>query len=127
MRFAKYFDKDLYSKWHRLWAGIAMCDVDSVEICRNKGCWKPLAIIEHLYDTGSDQKKYTNIVEQIGKGLNIPVYLVYYKEVGEDTLSFRVAQKYPISAPLKAMSEQEWVGTLFNLQAEHQKICKFKK
>ena len=127
MRFAKYFDKDLYSKWHRLWEGIAMADVDSVEICRNKGCWKQLAIIEHLYDTGSDKKKYTNIVEQIGKGLNIPVYLVYYKEVDPDTLSFRVAQKYPISAPLKAMSEQEWVGTLFNLQAEHQKICKFKK
>ena len=127
MRFAKYFDKDLYSKWHRLWEGIAMADVDSVEICRNKGCWKPLAIIEHLYDTGSDKKKYTNIVEQIGKGLNIPLYLVYYKEVDPDTLSFRVAQKYPISAPLKAMSEQEWVGTLFNLQAEHQKVCKFKK
>ena len=127
MRFAKYFDKDLYSKWHRLWEGIAMADVDSVEICRNKGCWKPLAIIEHLYDTGSDKKKYTNIVEQIGKGLNIPLYLVYYKEVDPDTLSFRVAQKYPISAPLKAMSEQEWVGTLFHLQAEHQKVCKFKK
>ena len=127
MRFAKYFDKDLYSKWHRLWEGIAMADVDSVEICRNKGCWKPLAIIEHLYDTGSDKKKYTNIVEQIGKGLNIPVYLVYYKEIEDDTLEFRVAQKYPISAPLKAMSEQEWVGILFYLQAEHQKVCKFKK
>ena len=127
MRFAKYFDKDLYSKWHRLWEGIAMCDVDSVEICRNKGCWKPLAIIEHLYDTGSDKKKYTNIVEQIGKGLNIPVYLVYYKEVEDDTLEFRVAQKYPISGPLKTMSEQEWVGTLFHLQAEHQKICKHRK
>jgi hypothetical protein len=50
MRHAKYFDKDLYSKWHRLHDGIAMCDVDSVEICMNKGCWKPLAIIEHLYD-----------------------------------------------------------------------------
>ena len=94
MRFAKYFDKDLYSKWHRLWEGIAMCDIDSVEICKNKGCWKPLAIIEHLYDTGSDKKKYTNIVEQIGKGLNIPVYLVYYKEVEDDTVSLRVAQKY---------------------------------
>jgi hypothetical protein len=46
MRHAKYFDKDLYSKWHRLHDGIAMCDVDSVEICMNKGCWKPLAIIE---------------------------------------------------------------------------------
>ena len=102
-----------------------MCDIDSVEICKNKGCWKPLAIIEHLYDTGSDKKKYTNIVEQIGKGLNIPVYLVYYKEVDPDTLSFRVAQKYPISEPLKAMSEQEWVGTLFHLQAEHQKAVSY--
>jgi len=124
MRFAKYFDKDLYSKWHRLWDGIAMCDIDSVEICKNKGCWKPLAIIEHLYDTGSDKKKYTNIVEQVGKGLNIPVYLVYYKDVAEDTLSFRVAQKYPISVPLKAMNGQEWVSGLYQLQAEHQKVCK---
>ena len=104
-----------------------MCDVDSVEICRNKGCWKPLAIIEHLYDTGSDKKKYTTIVEYIGKALNVPVFLVYYKKVGADSLTFRVAQKYPISGPLKAMSEQEWVGTLFHLQAEHQKVCKFKK
>ena len=126
MRFAKYFDKDLYSKWHRLWDSIAMVDIDSVEICKNKGCWKPLAIIEHLYDTGSDKKKYTNIVEQIGKGLNIPVYLVYYKDVADDTLSFRVAQKYPISEPLKAMSEQEWVAILYHLQAEHQKVCKHK-
>ena len=50
MRQAKYFDKDLYSKFHRKYDGIAMCDVDSVEICQNKGCWYPLAIIEHLYD-----------------------------------------------------------------------------
>ena len=127
MRFAKYFDKDLYSKWHRLWDGIAMCDVDSVEICGNKGCWKPLAIIEHLYDTNSDKKKYTNIVEQIGKALNVPVYLVYYKDIDKDTLTFRVSQKYPISVPLKAMNEQEWVAILYHLQAEHQKICKHKK
>ena len=127
MRFAKYFDKDLYSKWHRLFNGIYMCDIDSVEICGNKGCWKPLAIIEHLYDTGSDKKKYTNIVEQIGKALNVPVYLVYYKDVDKDTLSFRVSQKYPISVPLKAMSEQEWVAILYHLQAEHQKVCKHRK
>ena len=126
MRFAKYFDKDLYSKWHRLWDGIAMCDVDSVEICGNKGCWKPLAVIEHLYDTNSDKKKYTNIVEQIGKALDVPVYLVYYKDIDKDTLTFRVSQKYPISVPLKAMNEQEWVAILYHLQAEHQKICKYR-
>jgi hypothetical protein len=60
MRHAKYFDKDLYSKWHRLHDGIAMCDVDSVEICMNKGCWKPLAIIEHLYDLNQTKKKIHN-------------------------------------------------------------------
>ena len=127
MRFAKYFDKDLYSKWHRLWDSIAMVDIDSVEICKNKGCWKPLAIIEHLFDVGSDKKKYTNIVEQIGKALDVPVYLVYYKDIDKDTLTFRVSQKYPISVPLKAMNEQEWVAILYHLQAEHQKICKHKK
>ncbi len=99
-RYARYFDKDLYSKWHRRWDFIAMCDVDSVEICRNKGCWKPLAIIEHLYDTGSTKKKYTNIVEQIGQALKVPVFLVYYKKTTRDSLTFRVAQKHPIRTPL---------------------------
>ena len=123
MRDAKYFDKDLYSKWHRLYEGIAMCDVDSVEICQNKGCWKPLAIIEHLYDTNSDKKKYTNIVEQIGQALKVPVFLVYYKESTTDSLIFRVAQKYPISTPLKTHSEDEWVAILRQIQAKHQKVC----
>ena len=38
MRFAKYFDKDLYSKWHRLWDGIAMCDIDSEhqKVCKHR-------------------------------------------------------------------------------------------
>ena len=123
MRDAKYFDKDLYSKWHRLYDGIAMVDVDSVEICQNKGCWKPLAIIEHLYDTNSDKKKYTNIVEQIGQALKVPVFLVYYKESTTDSLIFRVAQKYPISTPLKTHSEDEWVAILRQIQAKHQKVC----
>ena len=128
-RYAKYFDKDLYSKWHRLYEGVAMVDVDSVEICQNKGCWKPLAIIEHLYDTGSTKKKYTNIVEQIGQALNVPVFLVYYKKIWicydtrVDSLIFRVAQKYPISTPLKTHSEDEWVAILRQIQVKHQKVC----
>jgi hypothetical protein len=46
-----------------------MCDVDSVEICGNKGCWKPLAIIEHLYDTGSTKKKVHNHCRTYWKSL----------------------------------------------------------
>ena len=106
-----------------MYDGIAMVDVDSVEICQNKGCWKPLAIIEHLYDTNSDKKKYTNIVEQIGQALKVPVFLVYYKESTTDSLIFRVAQKYPISTPLKTHSEDEWVAILRQIQAKHQKVC----
>jgi len=126
-RHALYFDKDLYSKWHRKYDGIAMCDVDSVEICGNKGCWKPLAIIEHLYDTGSDKKKYTNIVEQIGQALKVPVFLVYYKKTTRDSLTFRVAQKHPIRTPLKHHSEDEWLDILRQIQAKHQKVCNYGK
>ena len=127
MRNAKYFDKDLYSKWHRKYDGIAMVDIDSIEICRNKGCWKPLAIIEHLYDTGSDKKKYTNIVEQIGQALKVPVFLVYYKKTTRDSLTFRVAQKSPISTPLRPHSEAEWVDILRQIQAKHQIVCMYAK
>ena len=123
-RQALYFDKDLYSKWHRKYDGIAMCDVDSVEICGNKGCWKPLAIIEHLYDTNSDKKKYTNIVEQIGQALNVPVFLVYYKEATADSLIFRVAQLYPLKTRLNTHCEAEWVDILRSIQLKHKKVCK---
>jgi hypothetical protein len=123
MRHAKYFDKDLYSKWHRLHDGIAMCDVDSVEICMNKGCWKPLAIIEHLYDLNQTKKKYTTIVEHIGRALKVPVFLVYYKKSTGDTLSFRVAQKHPIRTPLTPHCEAEWVDILRSIQLKHKKVC----
>ena len=123
-RHAKYFDKDLYSKFHRKYDGIAMCDVDSVEICQNKGCWKPLAVIEHLYDTNSDKKKYTNIVEQIGQALNVPVFLVYYKEATADSLIFRVAQLYPLKTRLNTHCEAEWVDILRSIQLKHKKVCK---
>jgi len=127
MRDAKYYDKDLYSKWHRRFDNIAMCDVDSVEICQNKGCWKPLAIIEHLYDTGSNKKKYTTIVEHIGKALNVPVFLVYYKKLTETSLTFRVAQKYPIRTPLNTLCETEWVEILRQIQIKHKKVCPYEK
>ena len=123
MRHAKYFDKDLYSTFHRKYDGIAMIDIDSVEICNNKGCWKVLAVIEHLYDTNSDKKKYTNIVEEIGKSLNVPVFLVYYKEATTDTLSFKVSQLHPIRTPLNTHCEAEWVDVLRSIHSKHEKVC----
>ena len=121
------FSNGSYNDWHRKYDGIAMIDIDAVEICQNKGCWKPLCVIEHLYDTGSDKKKYTTIVEYIGKALNVPVFLVYYKKVGADSLTFRVAQKYPVRTPLNPMSEESWLSILRDLQSNHQKVCSYGK
>jgi hypothetical protein len=99
MRQAKYFDKDLYSKFHRKYDGIAMCDVDQTK------------------------KKYTNIVEEIGRALNVPVFLVYYKESTGDTLSFRVAQVHPIRTPLTPHCEAEWVDILRSIHSKHKQVC----
>ena len=126
MRYAKHFDKDLYSKWHRKYEGIAMCDIDSVEICRNKGCWQPLALIEHVYDTGN-YKKYTNVIKSLGKAANMPVFLVFYKKTTQDSLTFRIKRITSCETEFGVMNESQWVSILLDLQANHKKVCKYDK
>ena len=126
MRYAKHFDKDLYSRWHRKYERIAMVDVDSVECCYNKGCWQPLALIETVYDTGN-YVKYTNVTRWIAKSCHIPAYLVFYKKSTQDSLEFKVRRVDIPNAPLIAMSEGEWVSVLRSLQDQHQKVCKYAK
>ena len=126
MRYAKYFDKDLYSKWHRTIDNLAMVDIDSVEICKNKGCWKPLALIEHVYDTGN-YVKYTNVIKTLGKPANLPVFLVFYKKTTQDSLTFKVQRLSTTNGRLIAMSEQEWVSVLLDLHNHHLPNCKSNK
>ena len=126
MRYAKHFDKDLYSRWHRKYERIAMVDVDSVECCYNKGCWQPLALIETVYDTGN-YVKYTNVTRWIAKSCHIPAYLVFYKKSTQDSLEFKVRRVDIPNAPLIAMSEGEWVSVLRFLQDQHQKVCNYAK
>jgi len=126
MRYAKYFDKDLYSKWHRKIENLAMVDIDSVEICKNKGCWKPLALIEHVYDTGN-YVKYTNVIKALGKSANLPVFLVFYKKTTQDSLTFKVQRLSTTNGRLIAMSEQEWVSVLLDLHDHHLTNCKSNK
>ena len=123
MRYAKHFDKDLYSKWHRTFEKIAMIDIDSVEICQNKGCWQPLALIETVYDTGN-YKKYTNSMRWLGKAANLPCFLVFYKKMTQGMLEFKVQRLSTLYEPLIAMSEEEWVAVLRDIQEQHQKVCK---
>ena len=124
MRYAKHFDKDLYSRWHRRFENIAMVDVDSVEICQNKGCWKPLALIETVYDTGN-YVKYTNVTRWIALSCHIPAYLCFYKKCDHESLEFKVKRIDTPNEPLITMSEQEWVAVLQSLQDQHQKVCEY--
>ena len=124
---------DFYSEWHRNKCNdIAYIDIDSVPICINKPCWKPLAVIETVYDTGKNYKKYTNVVEAIAPGLNIPCCLLYYKPIPDtDSLEFKVQRLYPLKNGLKGtlepILEEEWYYVMLKLQIEHDKVCKHKQ
>jgi len=119
---------DHYSEWHRQHENCAMIDIDSVEICLNKGCWQPLAIIETVYDVGK-YNKYTNIVEFIAEKLGIPAYLVYYKP--SDTVSwsleFKIMRLKPFKSVLEGVYDGDWLAELQSLQDEHRKVCKHNK
>jgi hypothetical protein len=72
-----------------------------------------------VFDTGK-YNKYTSVVEQIAKGLNIRAYLVYYKPIGSTgSLTFKVQRLAPVKSDLIAMSEEEWSNNLEALQLEH--------
>lgn len=107
-----------------------MVDVDSVEVCQNKGCWKPLLLVETVYDTGN-YVKYTNVLKQIAEASNLPAYLVFYKARNpkEDDLvmDFKVRRIYPLYGRLKAISEEVWVRYLRLIQRQHKKVCKHGK
>jgi hypothetical protein len=126
MRYAKHFHKDLYSKRHRDFDGIAMVDIDSVEICKNFYCWSPLALVETVYDTGN-YVKYTSVTEQIANGLNIPAFLVFYQKGLGSSLFFKIRQIAPFKSRLRSVSEYVWVSYLRKLQRQHQPYCKHGK
>ena len=124
---------DYYSEWHRnKCEGIGYIDIDQVCICINKGCWQPLAIVETVYDTGKNYKKYTNVVEYIAKGLDIPCFLLYYKPINDNgvvsgSLEFKVKRLYPVKSDLNPIPEEVWYNTMLQLQLQHNKHCKHNK
>lgn len=71
-RYERYGTRSLvYSKWHRFYLGDQepMIDLDGVEYCMRRGCFKPLALIETARDVGQPQKATTvlrRLAEQSG-------------------------------------------------------------
>jgi len=118
------FSNGLYSDFHRKYDGIAYIDVDSVECCAY--CYEPLAIIETCYDK-NQKYKATTLSKIIAKRLNIPCFLVFYKECTPSTLTFRIKRIRSFKTEFELMNEQEWVNVLLSLHDHHSTKCKSNK
>jgi len=121
-RWTYAFSNGSYNDWHRQYEGIAMIDVDSVEVCPD--CYEPLAMIETCYDKGQKYKSCT-LLKTLASRLQIPSFLVFYKKVGQGSLAFRIKRLHLSNAEFELMSEDEWVRELYQLQNEHRKCCKY--
>jgi len=118
------FSNGKYSDWHRRYDGISYIDVDSVECCQY--CYEPLAIIETCYDKGQEWKA-TTLSKIIAERLNIPCFLVFYKELTPTSLTFRIKRIKSRKTEFQLMSEDQWVIILRSLHDHHKSKCKSKK
>ena len=118
------FSNGSYSDWHRKYDGIAYIDVDSVECCMY--CYEPLAIIETCYDKGQTWKA-TTLSKIIASRLNIPCFLVFYKELDHTSLTFRIKRIKASQTEFQLMNENEWVEILRSLHDHHKTLCKSTK
>jgi hypothetical protein len=124
-RWTYAFSNGVYNDFHRRRKEkIAMIDIDSIECCPK--CYEPLAILETCYDKGQKYKA-TTLSKIIASRLNIPCYLVFYKNLTPDTLTFRIKRITSSQTEFQLMNEQQWVDILLDLQANHKKVCLYAK
>ena len=118
------FSNGKYSDFHRKYDGIAYIDVDSVECCMY--CYEPLAIIETCYDKGQEWKA-TTLSKIIASRLNIPCFLVFYKELTPTSLTFRIKRIRSRQTKFQIMSEDQWVIELRKFHENHKEKCQSPK
>jgi hypothetical protein len=123
-RYTYAFSNGNYNDWHRKYEGIAMIDVDSVECCQY--CYEPLAIIETCYDKGQ-KFKATTLSKIIASRLNIPCFLVFYRESTHGSLTFRIKRIRASKTEFQLMNEDQWVHILRSLHDHHKLNCKSTK
>lgn len=143
MRHEKHFSKDHYSFWHRKYEGIAMVDIDSVEVCPR--CYEPLAMIETAYYRGHFNKA-TTLTREIAKRCNVPAYMVFYYEIETPARPPQERAKHPqiladgerydidlmfvwrnlFEYPVvyKETNQDVWLNELNMLHERHSKDCK---
>ena len=90
-----YFNQgDHYSEFHRQFDGLAMIDIDAVEIC--KQCKSPLAVIETAYDKGQNFKSFI-VTQLVAERLKVPGLVTLYQvdSKSNEIINFRVKKIYP--------------------------------
>ena len=121
-RWTYAFSNGSYNDWHRKYDNIAMIDIDSIECCPH--CYEPLAILETCYDKGQKYKG-TTLLKTLASRLQIPSFLVFYKNMGQGSLAFRIKRLWLSNAEFELMNEDEWVRELHQLQHQHKQHCKY--
>ena len=114
--------QEAYSKWHRQFEGIAMIDVDSVEVCKH--CYQPLAFIELAKDTGQTFKAYT-LTKKLALKFDVPGFVVFYKlNDNNEIIRFRVKRVARTVGMLhENVKPEKWFQYLKELQDNHAKEC----
>lgn len=142
-RHEQHFSKDHYSFWHRKYEGIAMIDIDSVEVCPR--CYEPLAMIETAYYRGHTRKA-TTLTREIARRCNVPAYMVFYYELKTPAKPPQERAKHPqiltdgerydidlmfvwrnlFEYPViyKETNQDVWLNELNMLHERHSKDCK---
>jgi len=117
-----HLKQEPYSKWHRKFEGIAMIDVDSVEVCKH--CYKPLAFVELAKDTGQKFKAYT-LTKKLALKFDVPGFVVFYKvDENNEIIRFRVKRIARTVGMLhENVKPEKWLAYLQQLQQEHLKEC----
>ena len=142
-RHERYGTRSLvYSKWHRFYLGDAepMIDLDGIEYCTEKGCSKPLILVETARDVGQANKPTTvlrELAKQAGGVLAICVLYTVADGVDEQTgcgctpnqvddscqhgiTRFRVRRVWPSPKPLwTAMTPEEFRDRLRQVRLHH--------
>ena len=120
-RWTYAFSNGNYNDWHRKYDGIAMLDIDSIECCPK--CYETLAILETWYDHGQKYKA-TNVVKTLARRLNQPCFLVFYRNLTDTTLTFRIKRITSSPTEFELMNEDQWLSILLDLQRNHRNYCK---
>ena len=113
-----HLKQEAYSKWHRKFDGIAMIDVDSIEVCPH--CTQPLAFIELAKDTGQKFKAYT-LTKKLADKFKVPGFVVFYTtDDKNEIIKFRVKRVAPVVGLINNNVEPDaWLKYLKQIQKEH--------